>query len=200
MTFSKWELTEGTSFKTAKSGLSKSDLDFITRFALWLEEIENWEGDSQSPGMYASYKNQVMQYVHYLLHPVMEKETGLTLLPTYTYFRVYRNGAILDKHKDRPACEVSATMLLGANYSPTWPVITEGESVVQEAGDVLIYRGCDVEHWREPFVTEEGNYHVQIFAHYVDANGPYFMCAGDQQRIEPPPTQGDIDSGLIPLS
>jgi len=182
MSFTHWQLKEGESFHTAKSGLSKSDLDFITRYALWREEIENWESDSQSPGMYASYKNEVMQYVHYLLHPVMEKETGLTLLPTYTYFRVYRNGAILDKHTDRPACEVSATMLIGANYSPIWPVIAEGESVVQEAGDLLVYRGCDVEHWREPFVTEEGNYHVQIFAHYVDANGPYISHAGDAEN------------------
>ena len=44
-------------------------------------------------------------------HSVMEKETGLSLLPSYTYFRVYRNGAILDPHKDRPACEVSASLL-----------------------------------------------------------------------------------------
>jgi hypothetical protein len=37
-----------------------------------------------------------------------------------------------------------------------------------EPGDMSIYTGCEVEHWREPY---EGNQQIQLFLHYVDANG-----------------------------
>ncbi len=179
MSFTHWQLKEGESFQTVKSEISKSDLDFITRYGLWREEVEDWEGDPQCPETYSGYKDQVMQYLHYQLHSVLQKETGLELLPTYTYFRVYRNGAVLAPHTDRPACEVSASMLIGRNTEKPWALIVGGESINQEVGDILIYRGCEVPHWREPLETEEGNYYVQLFAHYVDANGPYQSQAGD---------------------
>ena len=182
MIFAHWKLTEGKQVKTAKSRILETDLEFITKYALWREEIAEWNGDNQSPGMFAYYKDHCMAYVHFLLHSVMEKETGLSLLPSYTYFRVYRNGAILDPHKDRPACEVSASLLIGTNMEKPWPLIIEDEKILQEVGDILIYRGCEVEHWRDPLVTEERNYYVQLFAHYVDANGPYQMHANDQEN------------------
>lgn len=182
MTFSQWKLLEGEQFKTTNSDISKTDLEFITKYALWREEVAEWNGDNQSPGMFAYYKDPCMEYVHYLLHSVMEKETGLSLLPSYTYFRVYRNGAILDPHKDRPACEVSASLLIGTNIEKPWPLIVEDEEILQEVGDVLIYRGCEIAHWRDPLVTEEGNYYVQLFAHYVDADGPYISHAGDAEN------------------
>jgi hypothetical protein len=96
--------------------------------------------------------------------------------------RVYRPGAILEKHRDRPACEVSATLLVGANYEPTWPLFIEGEQITQRPGEMAVYRGCEVEHWREPMTGPDDAYHVQLFVHYVDADGPYFMCAGDADR------------------
>ena len=34
-----------------------------------------------------------------------------------------------------------------------------------EPGDMLIYRGCDLEHWREEF---KGNVCDQVFLHYSD--------------------------------
>ena len=39
-----------------------------------------------------------------------------------------------------------------------------------EPGDMLIYKGCDLFHWREKF---EGEHHLQAFLHYNDKNGPY---------------------------
>ena len=174
-----WQLNSGKGYEEAKSEIDAADLDFVTRYALWQESITPERGDTQSPGMHAAYKDSVMQFFHARLWPRMEEVTDLTLLPTYTYFRVYRPGAILEKHRDRPACEVSATLLVGANYSPTWPLFVGGERIVQEPGDMCVYRGCDVEHWREPMVGSPDDCHVQLFAHYVDADGPYAMCSGD---------------------
>jgi len=38
-----------------------------------------------------------------------------------------------------------------------------------EDGDAVIYRGCDVEHWRNEYKSD---YHAQVFLHYVNKNGP----------------------------
>ena len=42
----------------------------------------------------------------------IEEITGMKLAPSYTYYRMYLNGAILKRHKDRPSCEISATVCL----------------------------------------------------------------------------------------
>ena len=182
MTFSRWELKKAQDYISLKPNLfSKSDLDFVTRYALFLEQTRDWEPDSQSPNVFSMYKNTIMDFLQFQLHELIEKETGLTLLPTYNYFRIYRNGAILDKHKDRHACEISATMLIGKNYSsPSWELHMEGDKISQEVGDVVIYRGCELEHCREPWVTEPNNYHVQLFVHFVDADGPFEIFKGDE--------------------
>ena len=33
----------------------------------------------------------------------------------------------------------------------------------------LVYKGRELPHWRECF---DSNYWIQVFLHYVDANGP----------------------------
>lgn len=191
MTFSKWEIQKGQDYivKKKPDSLSVEELALLEKYILWLEETTNWESDEQSPGMFKYYKHPLMMYVQFLLQKEIEKATGLNLLPTYNYFRIYRNGSILEPHKDRPACEVSATMLIGKNYFPTWALHmgeTAGEpsrAVVQDVGDYTIYRGCELNHWRETWETDADNYHIQLFVHFVDADGPYWVCENDEQRL-----------------
>lgn len=99
----------------------------------------------------------------------MEEETGLELLVTYGFGRVYTYGAVLDKHKDRPACEVSVTVTVGSS-GEEWPIYIDDTKINLKSGDAVIYLGCEVEHWREEF---KGDYHMQFFLHYVDKNGPF---------------------------
>lgn len=99
----------------------------------------------------------------------MESITGLELIPTYDYCRIYSVGEILEKHSDRPSCEVSVTVCLRNEGSP-WEFHWDGGSYAMEQGDAVVYRGCDVLHWREP--NPDGVVY-QSFLHYVDANGPY---------------------------
>lgn len=99
---------------------------------------------------------------------IMEKETGYKLLPTYSYWRMYTYNAELTKHTDRPSCEVSVTVSI-ASDGTKWPIFMDGQKVELEHGDAAIYFGCEVEHWREPFT---GDWHLQSFLHYVNAEGP----------------------------
>jgi hypothetical protein len=107
---------------------------------------------------------------------LMEKETGLNLNPTYAFARVYTYLATLDKHKDRPSCEVSVTVMLGSS-GEEWPIYIDGKEFNLKPGDAAIYLGCEVEHWREEF---KGDWHSQFFLHYVNKNGPnaHLICDG----------------------
>ena len=144
--------------------------------------------DPQIPGAYSKYGDWVMETLLMYMIPVMKAKTGLELIPTYSYTRLYEKGNILRRHKDRPSCEVSTTLHLGGNEWPIFldpsgqdfvidefkqihkPGAPKGVRVDLKVGDMLIYSGCELEHWREPF---QGNVCSQVFLHYNHANGPF---------------------------
>ena len=112
----------------------------------------------------------------------MEKKTGLKLNPTYSYARIYKTGDILHRHKDRFSCEISTTVNLGGD---PWPIylepkknvgIPDGKNITVSSdnkgvrinlkpGDMLVYRGMELEHWRQEF---QGSECCQVFLHYND--------------------------------
>lgn len=100
---------------------------------------------------------------------LMEKETGLKLNPTYSFWRTYTHLAELKKHKDRPSCEISVTVMIGSDGTP-WPIFMDGKSIELNNGDAVIYLGNELEHWREEFT---GDWHTQVFLHYVRQDGPF---------------------------
>jgi len=98
----------------------------------------------------------------------MEKHTGLKLSETYSYARIYKKGDVLKRHKDRYSCEVSTTLNLGGDpwsiyLDPTGKEGQAGIKIDLEPGDMLIYSGCKLEHWRKKF---KGNNCAQVFLHY----------------------------------
>ena len=46
----------------------------------------------------------------------------------------------------------------------------KGKEIFMEPGDMIIYRGCKIEHWREKF---KGTNLSQVFLHFNDGEGPY---------------------------
>ena len=123
--------------------------------------------DEQIPNTFSCYGDTFMETLMMKVLPVMKQHTDLDVIPTYSYTRAYKKGDILKKHKDRPSCEISTTLHLGGN---PWSIYVEGIKIDLNVGDMLIYSGCELEHWREPF---EGNVCVQTFLHYNNANGQY---------------------------
>ena len=160
--------------QVAKTLLEKRYISpFETMFGVWT--------DMQVPNTYSHYADIVMETLLLKLQPVMEKETGLKLNPNYSYARIYKKGDILKRHKDRFSCEISTTLNLGGD---SWPiyldstgtdnVINEEQNLIQpnapkgikvnlKPGDMLVYKGNLLEHWREPF---EGEDCAQVFLHY----------------------------------
>ena len=134
------------------------------------EFMGTWE-DEQAPNSYSIYADIAFETLLTKLKKLMEKETGLELYPNYTYGRIYMKGDVLDRHKDRFSCEISTTLNLGGDL---WPIYinpkpvkkvtnSKGIKVDLSPGDMLIYRGNILEHWRDKFEGEEC---AQVFLHY----------------------------------
>jgi hypothetical protein len=149
---------------------------FTTEFGVW--------NDEQVPNTYSHYSDIAMETLLLAVQPIMEKQTGLKLIPTYSYARIYKKGDILHRHKDRFSCEISTTLNLGGDK---WPIYiekdpkkggvvegkgyitdnTKGIKVDLKPGDMLVYRGNMLEHWREEF---KGTDCGQVFLHYNNAS------------------------------
>lgn len=119
----------------------------------------------------------------------MEKVTGLRLLPGYSYLRVYHAGSSLPRHIDRPTCEITATIVIGYEADRLWPLSLAGKDgarrdVLLDRGDMIVFRGSELQHWRDPFA---GKYWMQMLLHYVDADGAQTRYAYDgRPRIGAP--------------
>jgi len=154
------------------------DEKYISNFT---EEWGTWV-DSQVPGTYSHYSDIAMETLLIRTLPIMEKKTGLKLNPTYSYARIYKTGDVLHRHKDRFSCEISTTLNLGGD---PWCIYLEpkknvgipdgkkitvssnnkGTKVILKPGDMLVYKGMELEHWREEF---QGDNCCQVFLHYND--------------------------------
>jgi hypothetical protein len=158
---------------------------FISPYETLLGGYE--EAKSQIPNTYSQYSNIAMETLMLKCQPVMEKAIGLKLYPAYTYARIYKKGDELKRHKDRFSCEISTTMNLGGD---SWPIYlspkenvgipndkkgitaasnAKGVKVDLKPGDMLVYYGCELEHWREKFKGEEC---IQVFLHYNNRKTP----------------------------
>ena len=62
------------------------------------------DNKAQIPGSHSVYGDPLMETLLKFSTPHMEKWTGLKLWPTYSYYRLYKPGDMLKRHKDRPSC------------------------------------------------------------------------------------------------
>ena len=129
---------------------------------------------SGQEGAVEIFSDPLMEHVLTGVQPRVEELCGLKLFPTYSFFRIYRRGNILERHLDRTSCEVSVSLNLGPPLDPPWPLWLKGpkgeSAIAMEPGDAVLYWGIECEHWREPL---EADHLAQVFLHYVDQAGPY---------------------------
>jgi alkylated DNA repair dioxygenase AlkB len=138
------------------------------------EENKFMFGDSQVTNSFAYYSALCFESLALQMQPLMEKITGKSLYPTYTYARIYYNEATMAIHKDRPSCEFSATVNITIDEKPweIWFESLQGEHKAIELypGDLIVYKGDTLKHWRDAY---KGQRQTQAFLHYVDKKGKY---------------------------
>jgi len=160
-------------YTVVRSAFDPLSLEIYATYALMMRANNRFGPRDDRQGFNDRYGDTLMESILIHLQPAMEQATGLSLLPTYSFLRIYETGAVLTRHTDRHACEISASLTIGSDAPEPWPLCLESnlqpKSITLEPGDMLMYRGREVPHWREPF---GGRYWIQAFFHYVDADGP----------------------------
>jgi len=144
-------------------------------FTLRVQNDPSLGGDPQVPLSNSVYGDPAFEMVMAMSTEDIGKIVGKNLVPQYTYARIYKNGSDLKIHTDRPECQYSTTLCLGGEYDKQWPIWIKDydgnmNEVSLDQGDMLVYSGCELEHWRDKF---EGDAQYQLFMHYVDAEGEF---------------------------
>lgn len=152
--------------------LTKKEADNLAQAFFVAQRDGKLKLDPQCPSSPAIYN--LLPCVKTLVDKVAEVDRlcGENVLPTYAYGRIYTNGEILGRHRDRDACEISLTVTLQKDMID-WPICIQkpnGEevSINLDVGDAVLYLGCQADHWREAY---KGNMQTQVFLHYVIVNG-----------------------------
>jgi hypothetical protein len=124
-----------------------------------------------------------------MMLPTVEFVVGKHLYPTYSYARIYYEGAEMKEHKDRPSCEYSATLTVSVDKYP-WDIWIQDlkeqrKSVSLPVGSMMVYQGTKCSHWRDVYT---GKKQIQVFLHYVDVNGKFYneMYDGRVMLASPP--------------
>lgn len=147
----------------------------------WVAKAEVAEGEASKLSYYA---DPLVEVLLKQCLPAIEEQTGLELEPTYSFARVYQGGEELKPHTDRPSCEISATINVACT-GDIWPVWMQYEDkdpikCMLNPGDAVIYKGCEVTHWRRRL--PEGQINVQFMLHYIDKNGPHAEYKFDKRK------------------
>jgi hypothetical protein len=127
---------------------------------------ESWHNEA-----YACY---VHQYVARIINRVLPEPVK----PSYCYLGHYYNEADLKRHVDRDQCQWNISMPLdyfpNVDPSNSWPLYLQldqqDESTVRSValgvGDIVIYSGTKILHWREKL--GRGKTVTQCFFHFVN--------------------------------
>ena len=159
-----------------KNALDEDSCNVLVNELRSLVEKQKTIKDSQCPLSEAIHGAEVFDNLLEAMLPYFEEKSGLKLYPTYSYARLYAPNDELKVHRDRPSCEISATLTLGWE-GDQWSIYmgdsedkSNASKINMDVGDAVLYRGCDKWHWRDQF---KGKWQAQVFLHYVDQNGPH---------------------------
>jgi len=144
---------------------------------------------------------------------------------TYSYTRKYDRGAYLSSHRDRPACEISTTVCLDyqTDDGKPWVIWVDNSKnwvdhdvtktmqeqtqgipnrqrksipISLEVGDVLVYQGPNVAHWRDYLI---GDYSYHIFCHFFNAEGMFSRHPKNRWPGEDKNLEHDLTKYPMPL-
>lgn len=174
---------EQNNFLFVPNFISQEQAQLLQKEFSQLEQTGKYVKDVQAPNSPAIYNFKpflelLCQKTHNVSDLIAEP-----VLPTYTYARIYKNGEILVRHRDRPACEISLTVHIGGDAD--WGISIQKPSFEEitlnlKPGDAMLYLGCIADHWRDQPFT--GQNYSQVFLHYVRSNGPNAWAYFDKQQ------------------
>lgn len=145
----------------------------------------------------ASENFEPMNFFLWALTPTISSLLGRELLPTYAYFRIYRESDICRVHSDRPSSEHGLSLTLAYSDDKPWDLQVGRErtetlyplsedfgsmdyaSIGMEIGDAVLYQASHYAHGR--IKPNPNAWSAHLFMFYVDREGPYSQYAFDQK-------------------
>jgi hypothetical protein len=179
------------SYEVIRNALDRQSLDIIKNALVLMKDCDYHlkEKDTSDKSAFSDnfikkhcwvqYGSFITESVLVSLQPLIERTVGLKLFPTYSYARLYWRHSHMIPHVDRPSCEYSVSICIDVDPEP-WPIYMAGTELILQPGDLVVYKGMEVQHWRELY---KGNQQAQIFLHYVNANGPHADCKFDYRNM-----------------
>jgi len=177
-----------------KEFLPQQVLDIVYSYCLVkFSSLKAFEIDAQTNSLISEYGDYFMETLMQASVPVVEQNVGKKLWPTYSFLRVYDKGSDLKIHTDRPSCEYTVALCLGADPIDKPYEIFVGEEDENSdykyydkegnfnryriehkfpmlPNNAVIFKGMDKIHWREMCTHD---HYVTVFLHYVDQEGEY---------------------------
>lgn len=174
---------EQNNFLFVPNFISQEQAQVLQKQFKELEEGGEYTKDGQAPNSPAIYNFKPFLELLCQKTPEVSALLEEPVLPTYTYARIYKNGEVLERHRDRPACEISLTLHIAGDA--TWDIgiqkpSKEEVSLNLNPGDAMLYLGCIADHWRATPFT--GQNYSQVFLHYVCSNGSNAWAYFDKQQ------------------
>ena len=143
------------------------------------------------------YRYPPLNALHWSLTRTIADQVGAHLLPTYCYFRIYREGDICRVHCDRNACEHSVSLTLAYSDERPWAfeIATaraelpcgradedfgpddKAEATMMQPGDGVLYQG--IHHYHARTTPNPNAWSAHLFLHWVSRDGPYADQAFD---------------------
>jgi hypothetical protein len=156
---------------------------YLTTYLKVITALDRLHGDRDVPDALSVYGDPALDALLPTLAGRVRALVGAAVVPTYSYARLYFRDQELRPHRDRPACEHSLTVHLGASAPTPWPVgfeAADGRRLEFDLGpgDAVLYRGVDLLHWRSGCPVD---WYAQVFLHYVAADGPHAAEAYDRR-------------------
>ena len=166
-------------FLKVENFLTKDELTLLKEYTFIAHRSNFNRFDFQNGADSGFYGDGIMESLMTIKKDKINELTSKKLSPTYSFWRMYTAFSILDRHKDRPSCEYSCSIQISSDGTE-WPIYMDGQELTLRDGDAVIYKGCEVEHWRNEFM---GDWHSQFFLHYVNKNGPYAHKIADGRQL-----------------
>jgi hypothetical protein len=132
---------------------------------------------------------QPMNFFLWGLTPIIGELLGREVLPSYNYFRIYRQGDVCRIHSDRPASQHGLSLTLDYSDGEVWDLQVgkkrtetlypladdfgsdEYASIGMQVGDAVLYQASHYPHGR--MTPNPNGWSAHLFLFFVDRDGPY---------------------------
>ncbi len=132
-------------------------------------------GDTQVERRMSMHSEPVTGSLHMRLAKLVSNIVGRTVLPSYSFLGCYLEGSVLRRHTDRPSCQYNLSIVfdmcdMQGNPVDPWPIYLHANKKTVacnlEVGSGVVYRGTDIEHWRD--ALPPGQRAIVCFYHFVN--------------------------------